>query len=120
MNRDIELTSHIGFVCLTKSMQVAPGDTIYAVGWGYTENSKNQASRFLMQVDLIVQRKDTCLIQYDDLDQFCAGNILKKKDTCNGDSGGPLLKKVNNRWTLMGVVSNGDVSCGGTGIYVSI
>ena len=36
-----------------------------------------------MQVDLIVQRKDTCLIQYDEQDQFCAGNVYKKKDTCN-------------------------------------
>ncbi len=36
-----------------------------------------------MQVDLIVQRKDTCLIEYDDQDQFCAGNVFKKKDTCN-------------------------------------
>jgi len=30
-----------------------------------------------------------------------------------------LKRKVNNRWTLMGVVSNGDVSCGGTGIYIN-
>ena len=73
-----------------------------------------------MQVDLIVQRKDTCLIQYDEQDQFCAGNVQKKKDTCNGDSGGSLLMLVNNRWTLMGIVSNGDISCGGTGIYINV
>ena len=36
-----------------------------------------------MQVDLIVQKKDTCLIQYDEHDQFCAGNVYKRKDTCN-------------------------------------
>ena len=46
--------------------------------------------------------------------------IYKKKDTCNGDSGGPLLKLYDNRWTLMGVVSNGDASCSGTGIYTNI
>ena len=49
-----------------------------------------------MQVDLIVQRKDNCLIQYIDQDQFCAGNTLKKKDTCNGDSGGPLVSFIFN------------------------
>lgn len=36
-----------------------------------------------MQVDLVVQRKDNCLIQYIDSDQFCAGNIYERKDTCN-------------------------------------
>ena len=30
------------------------------------------------------------------------------------------MKLINNRWTLMGVVSNGDVSCGGTGIYINV
>jgi secreted trypsin-like serine protease len=73
-----------------------------------------------MQVDLTVQHRDNCLIQYIDNDQFCAGNVYKRKDTCNGDSGGPLLKLVNNRWTLVGVVSNGDVSCSGTGIYINV
>ena len=73
-----------------------------------------------MEVDLTVQHRDNCLIQYIDNDQFCAGNVYKRKDTCNGDSGGPLLKLVNNRWTLMGVVSNGDVSCSGTGIYINV
>ncbi len=37
-----------------------------------------------------------------------------------GDSGGSLMKLVNNRWTIMGVVSNGDISCGGTGIYINV
>lgn len=36
-----------------------------------------------MQVDLTVQKKENCLIQYIDIDQFCAGNIFQKKDTCN-------------------------------------
>lgn len=36
-----------------------------------------------MQVDLVVQTKDNCLIQYIDHDQFCAGNVYLKKDTCN-------------------------------------
>lgn len=80
----------VGFACLSNHVQVHPGDIIYAIGWGYTEKSRNQASRYLMQVDLTVQHRDNCLIQYIDNDQFCAGNVYKRKDTCNGDSGGPL------------------------------
>lgn len=106
LDRDIEQSDYVRFICLTKTeSQVVPGDTIYAIGWGYTENSRNQgkiiiffnenvlfilnfynlnlASRFLMQVDLIVQRKENCLIQYIDSDQFCAGNVYQRKDTCN-------------------------------------
>jgi secreted trypsin-like serine protease len=37
-----------------------------------------------------------------------------------GDSGGPVLKKINNQWTLMGIVSNGDINCAGTGIYTNV
>ncbi len=25
-----------------------------------------------------------------------------------GDSGGPIMKFIDNRWTLVGIVSNGD------------
>lgn len=32
-------------------------------------------------------------------------------DTCNGDSGGPLLVKRNNEWVLAGVTSNGNANC---------
>ena len=42
LDRDVELSSQVGFVCVTKSSQVVPGDSIYAIGWGYTENSRNQ------------------------------------------------------------------------------
>lgn len=120
LDRDVQTSYEIGFVCLGKLNQVQAGDTVYAIGWGYTEISRNQASRYLMQVDLTVQKKENCLIQYIDIDQFCAGNIFLKKDTCNGDSGGPILKYINNRWTLVGIVSNGDVSCAGTGIYINV
>lgn len=45
LDREIDHSNHVGFVCLTGRMhggQVMPGDTIYAIGWGYTEKSKNQ------------------------------------------------------------------------------
>ena len=87
LDRDIDLSSNVGFICLTKATQVVPGDLIYAIGWGYYENSRSKASRFLREVDLVVQSKNTCLIPYVDQDQFCAGNVYSKKDTCNGDSG---------------------------------
>jgi hypothetical protein len=32
-------------VCLTQMVQVMPGDVVYAVGWGFTENSRNQGGK---------------------------------------------------------------------------
>lgn len=44
LDRDVEMSSQVGFVCVSKTAHVVPGDSIYAVGWGYTENSRNQGS----------------------------------------------------------------------------
>ncbi len=82
-----------------------------------------------MQVSLTVQSESKCEIAYLKNSQFCAGNLFPKRDTCNvvliilfthwfnlflffyylkGDSGGPVMKLIENRWTLVGIVSNGD------------
>ena len=39
--------------------------------------------------------------------QLCAAGFQKGMDTCEGDSGGPLICDVEGRWTLTGVVSYG-------------
>ena len=46
--------------------------------------------------------------------------LNKIKFYIQGDSGGPLLKLINNKWHLVGIVSNGDINCAGTGIYTRV
>lgn len=44
-------------------------------------------------------------------------------DTCNGDSGGPLMVFWKNHWTLIGTTSFGSICCGcpqSPGVYAKI
>ncbi|CAF4657336.1 unnamed protein product [Rotaria socialis] len=54
--------------------------------------------------------------------QFCAGATSGGRDTCQGDSGDPLMAFVNNTWVLAGLTSSG-VGCarpGYSGIYTRV
>lgn len=54
--------------------------------------------------------------------QLCAGGE-KSKDTCAGDSGGPLMyfDRQHSRWVAYGIVSYGFTQCGsGPGVYTSV
>lgn len=47
--------------------------------------------------------------------QICAGDLSGSKDTCDGDSGGPLStrpEKRNCMHTIIGITSFGDQFCG--------
>ena len=43
---------------------------------------------------------------------FCAGDLTGKRDSCSGDSGGPIFcLRENNMWELSGIVSFGGERC---------
>jgi hypothetical protein len=43
LDRDVdEVEGKVGYACLSNQAHVHPGDIIYAIGWGYTEKSRNQ------------------------------------------------------------------------------
>ena len=59
--------------------------------------------------------------------QLCAGTYGTGssviKDTCTGDSGGPLLVKStdsSNRWFLIGIASLGNNPCDGLALYTKV
>ena len=68
-------------------------DTVVtAAGWGVTENGGT--SQQLRDVELEIQPSEFCsaIFVYDEDTQICAGvDGGEEKDTCNGDSGGPLF-----------------------------
>jgi len=84
------------------------GQRFMAVGWGKTESLRYANST--MEVDI---RTEKCTDGRDTSFLCASGDYV---DTCNGDSGGPLLWKTTlfgkARTVQFGVVSTGSQNCG--------
>ncbi|CAG9565298.1 unnamed protein product [Danaus chrysippus] len=101
-------------------------------GWGLTETEKY--SSVLLKVNVSIRTGEECSQYYNrspgtnegdrTLNYICAGEHLK--DSCNGDSGGPLMLegeyKGINRNIQYGIVSHGPKKCGSDspGLYTAV
>jgi secreted trypsin-like serine protease len=125
--------SDISCICLPrisdadlKTAEYPPiGDNLVAIGWGTTEPFVRIASPILRQVTVqaISKTDASCSGTINDATlQFCAGVPEGGKDTCPGDSGGPLMLFKNGRWNLVGITSYGEI-CGSpdfAGVYTRV
>lgn len=103
----------------------------YVAGWGKTSHG-GYPSEVLLDANLPIWRRDECEqvfhIRQDPIDyryQFCAGPKDGGEDACDGDSGGPLMYKMESgRWAVVGIVSWGiDGKCavaGQPGVYTRV
>lgn len=100
------------------------GKTGWVVGWGTTSERGANADT-LMEAAVPVVSNATCnavynrAAGYDDpiTDRMlCAGRIDGGIDACLGDSGGPLLVRIDDEWRVAGIVSWGE-GCGEPGFY---
>ncbi|XP_055634923.1 CLIP domain-containing serine protease B4-like [Toxorhynchites rutilus septentrionalis] len=96
-------------------------------GWGATETGVPLSHRKL-KVTLPGQNMTKCVSAFARANvtftnnQLCVGGI-RGKDSCRGDSGGPLMVIINNRWHLAGIVSLGSLKCGAKdvpGVYTRV
>lgn len=65
-------------------------------GWGYYDSKLRIASNDLLYVELPIRDRCACNEFYHrqlDSSQLCVG-LTTGKDSCNGDSGGPLMKEI--------------------------
>uniref|UniRef100_A0A182S527 CLIP domain-containing serine protease n=1 Tax=Anopheles funestus TaxID=62324 RepID=A0A182S527_ANOFN len=128
LSESIEFTDFIRPICLP----VAPesreanltGKYATVAGWGQTENSSSSTKKLHLRVPIL--DNEACSDAFSSIrleiisTQLCAGGE-KGKDSCRGDSGGPLMRYGDDRssvkhWYLVGVVSFGLEQCGTDGV----
>jgi secreted trypsin-like serine protease len=95
---------------------------LLAIGWGRTGWSAPSSRSKLLEVGIPIYSIEACKKKYDadgfikiyPNEHLCAGTPEGNKETCMGDSGGPLFSMKNGKQILTGIVSFGK-QCGSTG-----
>ncbi|KAG7158595.1 tryptase-like [Homarus americanus] len=110
----VTFTDSIRPLCLPATDIDMAGVIATASGWGAVMYGGYEAKE-LQEVELEVQTNANCQAAWREKfqdqtftllsSQLCA--IADGKDTCSGDSGGPLIVKVGGRWEVLGITSYG-------------
>lgn len=136
LDRTVRYAPHIAPICLPEvHRDPSPGTTAYVAGWGalipedvtgplisiLVPEVKRPSVLQVVNVPVITNEK--CERWHNDQniqvkiwpEMVCAGYREGGKDSCKGDSGGPLMvQQADGRWVLIGIVSAG-FSCGKPG-----
>ena len=85
---------------------------VYAVGYGTTSYNKHNTTNQLNYVNLQMYSMTKCYwARPHENFQICAGDLKGERDTCSGDSGGPLyvLDSIEGKlkYVSVGIVSYG-------------
>uniref|UniRef100_A0A182YKD5 CLIP domain-containing serine protease n=1 Tax=Anopheles stephensi TaxID=30069 RepID=A0A182YKD5_ANOST len=128
LSESVEFTDFIRPICLPVTAEDREanltGKYASVAGWGQTENSTTSTKKLHLSVPVVAN--EACADAFSSIQleiiptQLCAGGE-KGKDSCRGDSGGPLMRYGNGRsstkfWYLIGVVSFGLEQCGTDGV----
>ncbi|MDH5393872.1 MAG: serine protease [Gammaproteobacteria bacterium] len=101
---------------------VMAGDMLTTIGFGNTSTtSPPNFPDTLQQADVPLVSNATCNLSYSGYvtdNMLCAGYAAGGIDSCNGDSGGPLMLNLAGSWHQIGIVSWGStVGCAAAGYY---
>ncbi|XP_015171119.1 PREDICTED: serine protease easter-like [Polistes dominula] len=130
LDRDADLTvNNVRPICLPFLNNLTIPRQLIATGWGTTETGMQSAA--LLQIKLPIVENSRCKDIYQGKigiwhKQLCAGGE-KDRDSCSGDSGGPLqwptLLGRESRYVQYGIVSFGMRNCGTSGypgVYTNV
>ncbi|XP_050356530.1 phenoloxidase-activating enzyme-like [Nymphalis io] len=92
----------------------------YVAGWGAVDE-RHATSEIKLHSDLLYVDQTSCRELYSRKGisivwnkQLCAGGEFNK-DSCKGDSGGPLMFQAEKKYELTGIISFGILQCGNKG-----
>ncbi|OQX07261.1 MAG: hypothetical protein BWK80_49705 [Desulfobacteraceae bacterium IS3] len=118
-----EESSRTGISPISDNVALEGSESI-AVGWGILSDETWEFTSTLQQVLLPIISNETCNEIYEGAvteTMLCAGYEFKGgKDSCYGDSGGPLMVKEGDIWKLAGIVSWGYDCSGIFGVYTRV
>ncbi|MDO4263266.1 MAG: serine protease [Deinococcus sp.] len=124
----IKLSRPVVFDSYTQPIKL-PNNTVESVldvagrfavvsGWGKTET--DATSDDLREVSLpITPNPTSCGGSRTPANTIC-GEAYQEKDSCNGDSGGPLAQSYGGSNYVLGIVSYGPPVCRGYGVYTRV
>ena len=132
LERSVNFRRGISPVCLPVKYQEFNFNRLteepIVIGWGRTGGREPQSSH-LRETNVPLVDQDICINKFAAFErtigfsQFCAGD--ENRDSCNGDSGGPLLSSEldNGKWAIIGIVSFGPAECADSevpGVYTRV
>nr|XP_034833542.1 melanization protease 1-like [Maniola hyperantus] len=135
LSETINMTNNAAPICLPvysnlRNLRLADKNATIA-GWGVTETKTSSTK--LLKAEIPILSNDVCSHYYNRYEHqrrslienmFCAGAMMK--DTCDGDSGGPLTVESDFngqiRQVQFGIVSFGPAQCGTEfpGVYTDV
>jgi secreted trypsin-like serine protease len=138
LDRSVIQSDTIQMLCLpsfTSYIYPPVNRTVIAIGWGHTIdpliNPNSLIPTHLQQtllpvLPITINKNNTNLCFEQEINapdqQLCAGYADGLADTCQADSGGPLMLFTDQHWELVGIVSYG-IGCGQTmlpGVYTRV
>merc|ERR1712121_279655 len=108
-----DFTEWVQPACLPNSDTVLkPNELLRVSGFG-RQSFKGPSDGHLHVLDVPFHSDSVCMHEtgrphlWDPETMFCAGYIKGGRDSCSGDSGGPIVQIVDNQATVVGIVSWG-------------
>lgn len=120
---NVTYSDYVRPVCLPGSGSVVVGERLWTAGWGLKEDFESSLVRRKVLLPVVDPQICSQRLRRQSIStqEICAGGE-KGRDSCPGDSGGPLmqLEPTSGRWTIHGIVSFGAKDACGLGIAPSI
>ncbi|XP_041471500.1 serine proteinase stubble-like [Lytechinus variegatus] len=129
LTEPVEFNDYVQPLCInTLTTEMTSFNNCFVSGWGTDDIDVQASMRYLMDANIQMFNRSICSQWYTDIhaitnQHICAGEENGRRDSCSGDSGGPLqCQDDQGIWYLLGVVSFGQ-GCGEErlpGVYTRI